>query len=133
MNDVALSKAFRKVGRDRGRDKEDRFLKLFRYGRVPSGFPDWFHGIRPVSQEEDCRGIDAIAFTDDVGKIFLQIKSSKAGVEKFKKQQEKYRERKWMFPIIVRDTDSDADILEKTRYVLSQARIKILNHRNHSH
>lgn len=133
MNDVALSQAFRRVGRDRGRDKEDRFLKLFRYGRVPPGFPDWFRGIRSASQEEDCRGIDAIAFTDDVGKIFLQIKSSRAGVEKFKKQQEKYRKREWIFLIIVRDTDSDANILEKTRYVLSQARIKILNHRNGSH
>lgn len=133
MNDAALSKAFRKVGRERGRDKEDRFFKLFRYGKVPPGFPPWFHGICSATQEEDCRGIDAIAFTDDVGKIFLQIKSSKAGVEKFKKQQEKYRTREWRFPIIVRDADSDDDILEKTRYALSQARIKILNHRNHSH
>ena len=133
MNNVALSKAFRRVGRDRGRDKEDRFFKLFRYGRVPPGFPDWFHGICGATQEEDCRGIDAIAFTDDVGKIFLQIKSSKSGVEKFKKQQEKYRKREWIFPIIVRDTDSDADIFEKTRAVLSQARQKILSHRNCSH
>ena len=132
MNDAALLKVFRKVGRDRGKDKEDRFLKLFRSSRVPPGFPDWFHGICRVSQEEDCRGIDAIAFTDDVGKIFLQIKSSKAGVEKFKKQQEKYRKREWIFPIIVRDSDSDAKILEKTRHALSQARIKILNHRNRS-
>lgn len=131
MNDAALLRAFRKVGRERGRDKEDRFLKLFRYGRVPPGFPTWFHGIRSVTQEEDYRGIDAIAFTDDVGKIFLQIKSSKTGVEKFKKQQEKYRKREWIFPIIVRDIDSDADILEKTRHILSQARIKILNHRNY--
>ena len=133
MNDRALSRAFRKVGRERGRDKEDRFLKLFRYGKVPPGFPSWFHGLRPATQEEDCRGIDAIAFTDDVGKIFLQIKSSKSGVEKFKKQQEKYRKREWIFPIIIRDADSDAAILEKTRYVLSQARVKILNHRNGSY
>ena len=131
MNDVTLSKVFRKVGRDRGRDKEDRFLKLFRYCTVPPGFPDWFHGICGATQEEDCRGIDAIAFTD-VGKIFLQIKSSSAGVEKFKKQQEQYPERKWSFPIIVRDADSDTKILEKTRAVLSQARQTILNHRNHS-
>lgn len=132
MNDAVLSRAFRKIGRERGRDNEDRFFRLFKYGRIPSGFPHWFHGIRPTTQEEDCRGIDAVAFTDDVGKVFLQIKSSKSGVEKFKKQQKKYRKREWIFPIIIKITDSDADILEKTRHILSQARITILNHRNAS-
>lgn len=132
MNHAILSKVFRKIGRGRGRDTEDRFFRLFRYGKVPPDFPSWFHGFRSATQEEDCAGIDAVAFTD-VGKIFIQIKSSWAGVQKFKKQQEQYHKRGWIFLVIVRSSDSDNDILERTRHVLSQARTAILSHRNQSH
>lgn len=129
MNDSALLKTFREIGKKRGNDNEGRFFKLFEYGKVPPDFPSWFHGIRPGTQEEDYRGIDAVAFTD-VGKIFLQIKSSKSGARKFQKQQEKYRLRVWISIVIVRNIDGDSDILKKTRSVLSKARFNILERRN---
>ena len=133
MGSITLHKVFKKIGVERGQDNEDRFFEVFKYGRVPPGFPRWFCGLRRATQEEDCGGIDAVAFTEDVGNIFLQIKSSRCGVEKFKKQQKKYRKRKWIFPVIIRTNDGDAEIAEKTRYVLSQARQAILSLRKSFH
>lgn len=134
MGNVSLKGLFRKIGKERGKSNEDRFFEVFKGYRVPTEFPPWFSGIQKSTREQDYfRRIDAVAFTSDVGKIYLQIKSSKSGVKKFEEHQEKHPQSEWVFPIIIRSTDTDAEIAKNTRRVLSRARQEILKRRNRSH
>lgn len=80
-----VSRLVRSNGRRRGRESEALAVDAF----VDQDFhpPTWFHGIEPSTHEQDQRGIDAVVHTD-VGDIYVQIKSSLAGEEKFRARQE---------------------------------------------
>lgn len=82
MSYQRFSRLFRRLGRQKGRNNEGRFFSAFKDESAP--LPDWFVGIERATREEDCCGIDAVLITKDVGKIFVQIKSSKSGRRKFK-------------------------------------------------
>lgn len=85
---VCLRKSFRKIrsligkiGNQRGLRNEQRFFKAI------ANFPEkprWWLDVREKTPEEDQKGIDAVV-TTDVGKLFLQIKSSLRGKKKFEK------------------------------------------------
>lgn len=133
MGSATLYGIFRRIGKERGRNSEDRFFEVFSCGRIPPNFPPWFSGVqRPTNEQDRRRRIDVIAFTKDVGKIYLQLKSSKSGVKKFEEQQRRNPKPEWVFPLIIRPTDSNDEVEIKTRRVLSQARQTILNHRSRS-
>ncbi len=62
----------------RGRANEQRALTILRN----TTFPAWVHGVRAGTPEEDARGIDLVV-DSTVGPLYLQIKSSVRGREKF--------------------------------------------------
>lgn len=43
----------------------------------------WILGVRQATHAEDANGIDVVVSTD-VGKLFLQVKSSKAGLQRWR-------------------------------------------------
>ncbi|MBI5655007.1 hypothetical protein HZC53_05155 [Candidatus Uhrbacteria bacterium] len=67
---------------DRGQRSEKRVFKVF-HGRTKEA-PSWFRGLKhPTLEQDRLEQIDAIVLTNDVGEIYLQIKSSNWGLVKF--------------------------------------------------
>jgi hypothetical protein len=64
-----------------------------------------------------------------VGKLFIQIKSSKVGEINFKKDR-RFARNKFIGVIVIKERDTLEDIRAITRSVLSQLRQEILNKRN---
>ena len=62
-----------------GRATEERVAEAI----VPERMPWWFLGTRPSTPDEDRAGIDRVVYTRHVGRILLQVKSSRAGRVKF--------------------------------------------------
>src|SRR5271156_1710138 len=65
------------VARARGIQAEERGVKACR----SEGRPAWMKTARYATREEDRHGIDIVVETD-VGRLFVQVKSSQRGVEK---------------------------------------------------
>jgi len=42
---------------------------------------EWMSGARPATPEEDARGIDVVVLTNDMGNLYLQVKSSWCGAK----------------------------------------------------
>lgn len=63
-----------KIGHERGQENEARALRVL----TSRANPDWVTSFVKASFEEDQDGIDIIIHSD-VGKLFLQIKSSETG------------------------------------------------------
>ncbi|HEY4489949.1 MAG TPA: hypothetical protein VJC12_01685 [Candidatus Paceibacterota bacterium] len=112
-----------KIGQERGRINENKFFSAFSQG-VP--LPEWLYRIERASREEDYRGIDAIAHTD-VGKIFVQIKSSYRAIRYF--QIRRQRERLAVAFVVVNAYDSPEEIRQKGLNATSEARERILQKR----
>lgn len=71
------------VNQVRGGTNELRFFQAI---QSPSwSKPSWYRSVRRATQDEDSRGIDAIAQTD-IGSIEIQIKSSFSGLAEHQKQ-----------------------------------------------
>lgn len=68
-------------GWEKGRRHEALALELLKEAPVPS----WMVSVRPGTIEEDHLGI-VLVINADIGKIPLQIKSSKGQVKKFKRK-----------------------------------------------
>jgi hypothetical protein len=93
----------------RGRANED---KVFTALEEPGVFtPDWFQGVERPSDKQDLRGIDLIVKTRDVGKIFIQIKSSIIGMNRFLVEHPRTRLRIGI--IIVSRNDTAEEIRQK--------------------
>lgn len=76
----------KQVRKERGYAGEQRVLIALEGNRT--SWPEWLISIRKATEDEDIRGCDIVAETD-VGKLYLQIKSSKVGIEKFHKRNRK--------------------------------------------
>lgn len=109
-------------GNERGRRNEDRFFEAMGVSSVEE-VPRWVFGIRRASAKEDSRGIDAIIITD-VGKLFIQIKSSEAGATKFKNSL--HCRHRIIDVIVIREHYTPEDIREKAVDILTRLRQRIL-------
>lgn len=78
-----ILKILEKTERSRGFWTEERFLRAIE--NANGNAPCWFKGISRSTREEDGKGIDFVIHTT-VGNIFIQIKSSEAGANKFFKK-----------------------------------------------
>ncbi len=92
----------RAIARARGRRSEERALAACRSAARPS----WIKTARPAAHDEDHAGIDLVLETD-VGRLFVQVKSSMTGKAKFESVRRKHR----IAVVVVRDGDSDARLL----------------------
>ena len=125
-----LEKLFYKIGCNRGDGAEGKFLRVFRQGSISSGMPRWVVYMYKAPDFEDRQGIDFVVTTSDIGKIFIQIKSSWGGAQKFKEHR-LYRRGKLKFValVIVREADTPEIIRSKTLQAISGARRDILEWR----
>lgn len=125
-----LEKLLYKIGCNRGFSAEGRFLRVFRQGSISSGMPRWVVYVYKAPDFEDRQGIDFVVTTSDIGKIFIQVKSSRRGAQEFKEHR-LYRRGKLKFValIIIRETDTPEMIRSKTLRAISGARRDILEWR----
>ncbi len=79
---MAISKTLREVTQERGRLAEQKVWKAL---NDREALPNWVWGFRRASLEEDQKGRDLFVLTD-VGEIPLQVKSSLAGADSFKRR-----------------------------------------------
>jgi hypothetical protein len=101
---VAIAQTFRKVTQERGRLAEDKVLHCLQDFCF---VPDWIKGIRRASLKEDQQGQDVFLLTD-VGEMPVQIKSSVAGVRRFR---QRYGDR--IPVVIVASFDRPEEVLAK--------------------
>ena len=73
-----LGRIFGSLGNERGHRSESLALLALRAGPVP----DWLRSVEKAPWDLDRRGVDLIV-ASDVGKLYLQIKSSMAGARRF--------------------------------------------------
>ncbi len=110
-----------KVGSHRGWNNEKRVLDAC---ALPTR-PEWMHAARAATHTEDHAGID-IVVEADVGKLYVQVKSSKGG-------KAAYRERRrsaHAVVVVVRSRDSQEDLLRKLVGELSKLRAEYLKKRS---
>lgn len=82
------------------------------------------YAIRRATREEDHRGIDAVV-SSDVGNLYIQIKSSRAGRARF----ESRRRRSPVGVVIVRSGESPEGIREKVVATALHLRKRFLEER----
>jgi hypothetical protein len=82
---------------------------------------------RAATRTEDHDGIDVVV-ESDVGKLFLQVKSSRAGKVAFAER----RRRAQVAVVVVKIGDSLEEILRRIVGALAPARKRYLNERGHT-
>lgn len=110
-------------GNKKGRRTEDRFFEAMEVSFVKKMLV-WVFDVCRASQKEDAKGIDAVIATD-VGKLFIQIKSSEAGAIKFRNGRN--CRHRMIRVIIIREDHSLLEIREKAKNILIELRQSILN------
>lgn len=79
---LALRSGFGRTEQELGEANERRVLEAFQDRAL---FPDWLAGVRRATNGEDARGIDVVFATRDLGKLFIQVKSSERRARDFSK------------------------------------------------
>ena len=110
----------------RGHDNEDRLIRIVCERKIR--WPSWFHDIYRGLLSQEGLGIDAVVKTD-VGKIFVQIKSSRAYAAKFSNLQRRRRYDQHIAIVVVNLNMNNEDIFQKLIYFVSEKRNKFLKER----
>lgn len=77
-----LHRTIRELSDERGRRSEDRVFEAFTEG--PNDAPAWFKGVRRPTPEQDLfHMVDAVVETTDAGEVYIQVKSSFTGLNRF--------------------------------------------------
>ena len=84
--------------------------------------PEWVYSAEISEEADDRRGVDVIVETD-VGKLFLQVKSSHSGVERF--NQYRGVRRRPIGVVLIERSDSVDDIRLKATEALAALRAEI--------
>ena len=93
----------RKIEKNRGFQTEEKFIRAIENGNGDN--PSWYKGISWATKKEDQKGIDFIVHTL-FGDVFVQIKSSETGANKFlNKKKKQYL--KIVLLVIKRDYDEE--------------------------
>jgi len=110
----------------RGRDTENRVMWAFENATV--SVPLWFGCIDRASREQDLyRGIDFVVETRDMGKIYLQVKSSQIFAQKFRFKQSKRRYNKYIAVVVLDENTIAADaVCDRVISAVSKIRNKLL-------
>lgn len=117
---MSVSKILGQLANAKGHNNEKKVVDACK-----NNLPKWIKDIRHGTPEEDCNGIDVVVETD-VGKIFLQIKSSKGGKLDFLNGKHASKN---ILVIIVKEQDADATIRNKVLSIVGVARAKYLEDR----
>jgi hypothetical protein len=101
------------LARERGMRNEQRVL----FACQNPNRPAWMLEARLSTKEEDRDGID-IVITSDIGKLFVQVKSSTRGRELFTARRRRAR----VAIVIAHHDDTETDLLHKVVSELTQLR-----------
>ena len=82
----------------------------------------WITTVRKATGIEDDNGIDIVVGTEDIGDLFVQVKSSRHGVAKYRRKHP----RKMVAMVIVRKRDTDCVVWEKIKKGLLELREQLL-------
>lgn len=91
----------------RGQISEERVAEVCTAEAMPYW---WFLWSRKASRPEDRQGIDWIVYTRDVGRILLQVKSSRAGEADFHRHSERFG-RLYRIHVVVVKPDMDREVV----------------------
>lgn len=114
---MRVSKILGNIANDRGNKNQNRVLQsVVRHQHHTK----WIDGVRLATAREDHTGIDLVV-TTDVGPLYLQVKSSRAGMKQFMR----HGRRKAMIALVrcnenVSDTRLDRDTLNKLQGLRAQ-------------
>ncbi|MDF1497422.1 MAG: putative dsRNA-binding protein [Patescibacteria group bacterium] len=89
-------------------------------------YPKWFVSARLHDQDEDAMGIDIVVTTNDLGDLYLQVKSSYTGKRKFILRG---RRRKLIGIVVVTRIDAEPEVLLKALQVCCDLRNEIMRRR----
>jgi hypothetical protein len=99
-----INRQFGKVANQRGRGNEKRVLDAC----LLAARPGWMQAARLATREEDHDGIDVV-IESDVGKLYVQVKSSRRGKAAFLESDRRAR----VAVVVVRTGDSQEALLRK--------------------
>jgi len=110
------------IERQKGITAERKALEalLLNYKDLP-----WLSFPRKASWNEDRRGIDIVVPTTDIGELYLQIKSSRFGVEKFNKKQH----HQMVAVVVVKLSETSEVIWDNLKKALLELKTEILKKR----
>lgn len=113
---MSVHKALGRAANQRGETNEIRVLNVLQTEQ-----PAWMFSARAATEDEDSKGVDIVVDTD-VGKLFLQVKSSRTGVAKHKSKR-----RASMIGVVrCHHRVSDAQLRVRTHGVLISLRKQVL-------
>jgi hypothetical protein len=125
-----IRRALHDISLERGRRNKERFFEAMKAKDSSVEMPKWFVRAYHASRKEDLfEGKDAIIETKDVGKLFIQIKSSYAGAQNFLKGKH-CKHHSFIGVIVIHDNDTNESIRTRARRILSKLRQDILEKRN---
>jgi hypothetical protein len=107
--------------RDRALGRRDRARGARAEARVVAALrratrPWWILDARRAHASEDRTGIDVVVETSDLGKLFLQVKSSECGAAKWRRRHR--HDTRLIGVVVVRPTDNDPTIYGRALGVL---------------
>jgi len=105
-----------KLANERGAKNEDRVVEAC---ALPAR-PPWLLSARKATRAEDAQGIDVV-IESDVGKLFVQVKSSRGGKARFVE-----RGRAHVAVVVVTHADSSEKVLRKVVGEVSRLRAQYL-------
>jgi hypothetical protein len=117
------SKLLKKVAREKGKDGEIRIINSLENNK--DNWPQWIIEIREATKDEDKKGCDIVVKTD-IGKLYLQVKSSWTGVKDFNSK----RRSKIIATILSRPEEDETKLFNIAIKKLSSMRKEILERRN---
>ncbi len=109
-----------KIANQRGRTSEQRVLEAC---QLP-GRPGWMKSARAATRAEDHDGIDVVV-ESDVGKLFVQVKSSLRGKADFEERRRRAR----VAVVVVGAGDAAEKVLRKVVGELAKVRAGYLKER----
>lgn len=117
---MSVQRSLGQAANQRGEANEERVLCALNEVKEDSA---WMIGARRATHEEDARGVDIVVETSDRGPLFVQVKSSKAGVRTF--QRRKGRRADFIAVVLVKSGDDPATIRRKTLHALQELRERL--------
>lgn len=114
------------IAKERGKRNEQHAVYLLRARK--DRWPKWLTDVVNAGKKNDRRGIDVVV-TADVGHIYLQIKSSQAGIKKFNGQW-----KRWINlpiePVVVKLEDDDDHNFRRLMEAIARIRARVLAKRD---
>ena len=116
----SVSQQFGRIATERGRANEKRALDAC----VLPARPAWMQSVRMASREEDRDGIDLV-IDSDVGKLYVQVKSSRGGKMAFLQRRRRAR----VAVVVVSATDSPEAIQRRIVGEVGKIRAEFIKQR----